>query len=349
MCQSRCWLRAKGGAHHVERYPRCGGPGKVRFPGRGVRSPWARESTGAVARDKFPVFFAQLPSATVVMEACGSAHFWGRRIEELGHRVVLLPAQYVRPYVLRNKTDRTDTGGMLEAYRNDDIRPVPIKSVPQQEIRDLGRAHPQCGAATGGAGPADPRRAASAHDPRHRSPHRHRASGLCGRCPALSLRAPPGQLSRPHPARVLQWNEASAGAGLEAGRCLPAHAPHPWGSLSALPRQEDEAARISFTHHNAARANRSDGETGRTGTGKVDNNAGPRGHCQRLASRCADSIMARGRKRPRREAADTSAVDLPPALPSPSIVECHGATRASRPCGRLRRCAPRSLDPLYAP
>lgn len=90
-------------------------------------------------RDKFLEFFAQLPSATVVMEACGSAHFWGRHIEELGHRVVLLPAQYVRPYVLRNKTDRTDTSGMLEAYRNDEIRPVPIKSVPQQVLGTLHR------------------------------------------------------------------------------------------------------------------------------------------------------------------------------------------------------------------
>ena len=42
-----------------------------------------------LARYEFLEFFAQLPAATVVMEACGSAHFWGRRIEELGHVVVL--------------------------------------------------------------------------------------------------------------------------------------------------------------------------------------------------------------------------------------------------------------------
>src|SRR5262245_47721620 len=73
------------------------------------------------------------------MEACGSAHYWGRRIEELGHRVVLLPPQYVMPYVLRNKTDRTDTDGMLEAFRNEGIRPVPIKSVTQQVVTSLHR------------------------------------------------------------------------------------------------------------------------------------------------------------------------------------------------------------------
>ena len=50
-------------------------------------------------RHEFLEFFAQLPQATVVMEACGSAHCWARRIEQLGHVVVLLPPQYVRPYV----------------------------------------------------------------------------------------------------------------------------------------------------------------------------------------------------------------------------------------------------------
>src|SRR5512134_2556253 len=92
-----------------------------------------------VARYEFLEFFAQLPPATVVMEACGSAHYWARRIEELGHVVVLLPPQYVRPYVMRNKTDRTDVDALLEAFRNDQIRPVPIKTVTQQVIATLHR------------------------------------------------------------------------------------------------------------------------------------------------------------------------------------------------------------------
>lgn len=92
-----------------------------------------------LTRDRFLAFFAQQPASTVIMEACGSAHFWARRIEELGHKVVLLPPQYVRPYVLRNKTDRTDTDAMLEAYRNEQIRMVPIKSVTQQVLGTLHR------------------------------------------------------------------------------------------------------------------------------------------------------------------------------------------------------------------
>jgi transposase len=83
-------------------------------------------------RDRFLAFFAQLPPATVVMEACGSAHYWARRIEELGHVVVLLPPQYVRPYVMRNKTDRTDVDALLEAFRNKQIRPVPSRTSPSR-------------------------------------------------------------------------------------------------------------------------------------------------------------------------------------------------------------------------
>jgi len=101
-------------------------------PGRVVR----RER---LPRDKFLEFFAQLPQATVIMEACGSAHYWARCIEELGHVVVLLPPQHVRPYVVRNKTDRTDTDAMLEAFRNEQIRAVPIKSVTQQVVGTLHR------------------------------------------------------------------------------------------------------------------------------------------------------------------------------------------------------------------
>ena len=92
-----------------------------------------------LSRGKFSVSFAQLPASTVVMEACGMAHSWARKLEELGHTVVLVPPHQVRPYVTRNKTDRTDAKGILEAYRNADIRPVPVKSVPQQVLCSLHR------------------------------------------------------------------------------------------------------------------------------------------------------------------------------------------------------------------
>jgi transposase len=90
-------------------------------------------------RAQFLTFFAQHPAATIVMEACGSAHYWGRRIGQLGHRVILLPPHHVRPYIRRNKTDRTDAKGILEASRNEEIRPVPVKTAAQQVLTSLHR------------------------------------------------------------------------------------------------------------------------------------------------------------------------------------------------------------------
>lgn len=92
-----------------------------------------------LSRTGLPRFFAERQPATVVMEACGSAHFWGRRLAELGHEVVLLPPQYVRPYVRRDKTDRADAEALLEAFRDRSIRPVPVKSVAQQTLTSLHR------------------------------------------------------------------------------------------------------------------------------------------------------------------------------------------------------------------
>jgi transposase len=82
---------------------------------------------------------AEQAPATVVMEACGTVHFWGREAQARGHRVVLLPPHAVRPYVLRNKTDGADAKGLLEALRNDDVRPVPVKSVDQHVLAGLHR------------------------------------------------------------------------------------------------------------------------------------------------------------------------------------------------------------------
>jgi transposase len=95
--------------------------------------------TKRLRRSRFFSFFATLPPATVVMEACGSAHFWARKLEGVGHQVVLLPPSLVSPYVSRNKTDRADAKAILEAHRNADIKPVPAKSVFQQTLASLHR------------------------------------------------------------------------------------------------------------------------------------------------------------------------------------------------------------------
>jgi transposase len=92
-----------------------------------------------LSRGQFARFLADQAPATVVMEACGTAHFWGREARNRGHRVVLLPPHAVRPYVLRNKTDGADAKGLLEALRNQDLCSVPVKSVDQQVLASLHR------------------------------------------------------------------------------------------------------------------------------------------------------------------------------------------------------------------
>jgi transposase len=91
-------------------------------------------------RTKFLAFFANRARTTIVMEACGSSHHWARALKDLGHEVVLLPPSLVNPYVQRNKTNRTDAKGILEAFRNEEIHPVPIKSVYQHTLVSLHRA-----------------------------------------------------------------------------------------------------------------------------------------------------------------------------------------------------------------
>ena len=97
-----------------------------------------------LSRRQFEAFVDALPAGTeVVMEACGTAHYWGRRCQAQGHHVQLLPVQYVKPYVRRNKTDRTDTEALLEAARCAGIQPVPVKTPEQQALQALHRVRTQ--------------------------------------------------------------------------------------------------------------------------------------------------------------------------------------------------------------
>jgi transposase len=96
-----------------------------------------------LTRTRFQHWIGQQPASVFVLEACGSAQHWGRRLRELGHEVRLLPAQYVRAYVKRNKTDRADAAALIEASRCADIVPVPLKSVEQQCVQQLHRLREQ--------------------------------------------------------------------------------------------------------------------------------------------------------------------------------------------------------------
>lgn len=76
-------------------------------------------------------------NATIIMEDCGTAHYWGRVAQAAGHRVVLLHAHYVKPYRRRNKTDRNDSDAILNAFRSNNLTPVPVKTSQQQQVQQL--------------------------------------------------------------------------------------------------------------------------------------------------------------------------------------------------------------------
>jgi transposase len=92
-----------------------------------------------LSRGRFAGFLAKAAPATVVMEACGSAHYWAREAEARGHTVRLLPAQDVARRLRGNKTDRNDAKAMLEAHRDEDVCAVPVKTVDQQAMLGLHR------------------------------------------------------------------------------------------------------------------------------------------------------------------------------------------------------------------
>jgi transposase len=97
-----------------------------------------------LSRARLRRFLAECEPADVLLEACGSAHHWGRELEGMGHRVSLLHPADVARYRDGNKTDRADAKALLEAARNAAIDRVPVKSVDQQAVGALHRIRQGC-------------------------------------------------------------------------------------------------------------------------------------------------------------------------------------------------------------
>jgi transposase len=93
----------------------------------------------SVRRAHFRSSIARLEPTTIAMEACSSAHFWGRAFEAMGHQVVLVPAQHVTPFVRGGKSDARDALAICEAAQRPKLHPVPIKSIEQQDLQLLHR------------------------------------------------------------------------------------------------------------------------------------------------------------------------------------------------------------------
>jgi transposase len=71
------------------------------------------------------------------MEACGSANYWARVFQQLGHEVKLIAAQYVKPFVRGNKNDYRDAEAIVEAAHRPEMRFVAVKQVEQQDVQSL--------------------------------------------------------------------------------------------------------------------------------------------------------------------------------------------------------------------
>jgi transposase len=114
--------------------------GKSVFAIHGVDEKGETVLRKTLRRGQVLAFFAKLEPCLVGMEACSSAHYWGRELAKLGHEVRLMPPSYVKAYVKRGKTDGIDAEASCEAVRRPSMRFVPVKSAEEQALLTLHRA-----------------------------------------------------------------------------------------------------------------------------------------------------------------------------------------------------------------
>ena len=96
-----------------------------------------------IKRNQVIEFFTNRKPCIIAMEACGSAHYWGRKLKSLGHEVRLIAAQFVRPFVKSNKTDSADAQAIWEAAQRPEMKFVALKSEEQQSVLVLHRMREQ--------------------------------------------------------------------------------------------------------------------------------------------------------------------------------------------------------------
>ena len=92
-----------------------------------------------LTRAKVIPFFEKAPRCRIGIEACATAHHWGRRLAALGHDVKLMPPSYVKAYVKRQKNDAADAEAICEAVSRPSMRFVPVKTPDQQSVQMIHR------------------------------------------------------------------------------------------------------------------------------------------------------------------------------------------------------------------
>ena len=109
---------------------------------------WVDIETGEMCRrqlkrQQVAEFFANCNPGIIAMEACGSAHYWGRKFAAMGHEVLLIAGQFVRPFVKSNKTDVADAQAIWEAAQRPGMKFVALKTEEQQSVLTLHRIREQ--------------------------------------------------------------------------------------------------------------------------------------------------------------------------------------------------------------
>jgi transposase len=92
-----------------------------------------------LSRAKLLPFLGSLPPCLVGMEACSGAHYWGRELGKLGHRIGIMAPKFVVAYRKSGKNDTNDAEAICEAVGRPGMRFVPVKSEEQQAILSLHR------------------------------------------------------------------------------------------------------------------------------------------------------------------------------------------------------------------
>src|SRR2546422_4310112 len=113
------------------------------FQVHGVDAEGATVLRKQLRRAQVLAFFSRLPPCLVGLEACATAHYWARELAALGHEVRLMPAQYVKAYIKRNKHDAADAEAICEAVGRPTMRFVPVKTREQQATALLHRGREQ--------------------------------------------------------------------------------------------------------------------------------------------------------------------------------------------------------------
>ena len=183
---------------------------KRSFQVHGARADGSVAYRSKLSRAKLLSFLASQPPCTVAMEACASAHYWGREIASLGHEVRLVPPIYVKPFVKRNKNDAADAEAITEAAERPTMHLVAVKTEAQQaqgmlfRTRDLlVRQRTQT---------INALRATW-----HRAGHRDGNPSLCAADGELPARARLFGMARPRASAAHDRGQAEAGQGIEDG------------------------------------------------------------------------------------------------------------------------------------